>query len=125
MKRCAITPKGQGTRPATDFFVDMLTTSLQPNEVVTAVKFVATDQARTGTAYVKHRHPASGYAVVGVAAVVRLGDDGSCQGVRIGITGASSHAMRATAVEQALAGKQLDDATVGQATMAAANGLEL
>ncbi len=79
----------------------------------------------TGTAYVKHRHPASGYAVVGVAVVVRLGDDGSCQGVRIGITGASSHAVRATAVEQALASKQLDDATVGQATLAAADGLEL
>ena len=57
----------------TSFFIDMLTTALQPDEVLTAVTFQATDHRMTGTAYVKHRHPASGYAVVGVAAVVRLG----------------------------------------------------
>lgn len=118
-------PSASRSIPVSDFFVDLLTTVLQPTEVLTGVYVHATDHARTGTAYVKHRHPASGYAVVGVAVVVRLGDDGSCQGVRIGITGASSHAVRATAVEQALASKQLDDATVGQATLAAADGLEL
>jgi aerobic carbon-monoxide dehydrogenase medium subunit len=118
-------PSGSRSIPVRDFFVDLLTTSLEPTEVLTGVYVHATDHPRTGTAYVKHRHPASGYAVVGVAAVVRLGDDGSCQGVRIGITGAGSHAVRATAVEQAIAGEQLDDATVGQAAASAANGLDL
>ncbi|HEV8192298.1 MAG TPA: xanthine dehydrogenase family protein subunit M [Ktedonobacterales bacterium] len=118
-------PNGSRSIFMRDFFVDLLTTSLQPTEVLTGVYVHATDHPRTGTAYVKHRHPASGYAVVGVAAVVRLGDDGSCQGIRIGITGASSRAVRATSVEQAIAGKQLDDATVGPAASSAADGLDL
>jgi carbon-monoxide dehydrogenase medium subunit len=118
-------PNGSRSIPVRDFFVDMLTTALQPTEVLTGVYVHATDHPGTGTAYMKHRHPASGYAVVGVAAVVRLGSDGTCQGVRIGITGAGSHAARATSVEQAIAGKQLDDATVSQAAASAADGLDL
>src|SRR5258707_8814768 len=66
----AIGPSGQRSIPAKDFFVDMLTTSLQPNEVVTAVKFAATNRPRTGTAYGKHRHPPRGYSGGGGAAGV-------------------------------------------------------
>ncbi|MGZ6284987.1 MAG: xanthine dehydrogenase family protein subunit M, partial [Ktedonobacterales bacterium] len=87
--------------------------------------FTATDQPMTGTAYAKHRHPASGYAVVGVAAVVRLSGDGTCQAARIGITGAGTHAIRAHAVEQALIGKPLDESTVTSACATAPDGLDL
>lgn len=118
-------PNGSRTMAAKDFFVDMLTTALQPAEVMTWVRFRTTDQAHTGTAYVKHRHPASGYAVVGVAAVVSLNDDGTCREARVGITGAGTHAARASGVEQALAGKALDAATIGAASASAADGLEL
>lgn len=118
-------PSGQRSIAAPDFFVDMLTTALAPAEVLTAVKFTATDQPMTGTAYAKHRHPASGYAVVGVAAVVRLGADGACQEARIAITGAGTHPMRAQAVEHALVGKQLDESTVTSACAAASDGLDL
>ena len=121
----AIGPSGQRSIPAKDFFVDMLTTSLQPNEVVTAVKFAATDRPRTGTAYVKHRHPASGYAVVGVAAVVMLNEDGTCNAARVGITGVGTHAARAKGVEQALAGQSLDANSLGQAASHAADGLDV
>lgn len=118
-------PNGQRAIAVRDFFVDLLTTALQPTEVLTAVKFTATDQPMTGTAYAKHRHPASGYAVTAVAAVIRLAGDGACQEARIGVTGAGSHAVRALAVEQALIGKQLDEATVTSACAAAADGLDL
>lgn len=121
----AVDPTGRRTIPAADFFVDMLTTALEPGEIVTAVRFPATDRPLTGTAYVKHRHPASGYAVVGVAAVVRLGQDGNCQDARIGITGAGSHATRATSVESALAGKQIDEASASSAAASAADGIDL
>src|SRR5258706_1338035 len=57
----AIGPNGQRSIPASGLFLGMLTTSLWPDEVVTAVKFPATDRPRTGTAYVKHRHPPSRY----------------------------------------------------------------
>ena len=118
-------PNGQRSIPVSSFFTDLLTTALQENEVLTAVRFVATNTPHTGTAYVKHRHPASGYAVVGVAAVVRLNDDGTCADARVGITGAGTHATRATGVEQALRGGQLDDAAIAGASAHAANGLDL
>lgn len=117
--------KGTRTIPAASFFVDTLTTDLAEDEVLTSIRFQATNTPRTGAAYVKHPHPASGYAVVGVAAVVRLGDDGTCQEARVAITGAGSHATRAAAVEQALTGKQLDAATLAAATAGAAQGIEL
>src|SRR5579859_1800360 len=122
----AVGPNGQRTIAAKDFFVDLLTTSLDPAEVLTAVQFAATDRGpHHGTSYQKHRHPASGYAVVGVAAVVMLNDDGTVHGARIGVTGAGTHAARATSVEQAIAGKTLDDATLTNAVASVTDGMEL
>src|SRR3954470_15167964 len=61
----------QGTRTiaADELFVDLFTTALTPDEIITSVSFPA---SVTGlkTAYEKFRHPASGYAVVGVAVAV-------------------------------------------------------
>jgi len=110
---------------ASNFFQDVLTTALEPSEVLTSISFPATDSPGTGTAYLKHRHPASGYAVVGVAAIVTVGADGNCQSARIGITGAGSHATRATATEQALAGRPLDAQSVAAACANAASGVDL
>lgn len=121
----AVGPNGQRSIAAKDFFVDLLTTALDPAEVLTAVKFAATDRPHTGTSYQKHRHPASGYAVVGVAAVVMLNGDGTVQAARVGVTGAGTHAARATGVEQAIAGKTLDDATLTSAVASATDGMEL
>jgi carbon-monoxide dehydrogenase medium subunit len=72
-------------------------------------------------AYEKFRHPASGYAVVGVAAVV----DPSSNTARIAITGATSKATRATAAENALAGKSLTEENISAAAAVAADGLEV
>lgn len=116
-----------GTRviPIRDFFVDMLTTSLKDGEIVTSIKVPASDGAGTGSAYAKHAHPASGYAVVGVAAVVRLGAGGVCEEARVAITGAGAHATRASGAEQALTGKPLDEATIAAAAAHAADGVDL
>jgi carbon-monoxide dehydrogenase medium subunit len=118
-------PAGTRTIAAREFFVDMLATALNPNEVLTQIRFPAIDTARTGSAYVKHRQPASGYAVVGVAAVIRLADDGICQSAWVAITGAGTKATRATAVEQALGGKQPSEDDLAQAATFAADGLDL
>lgn len=120
----AVGPAGSRSIAAADFFVDLLSTALASDEVLSEIRLGATDQPGTGTAYVKHRHPASGYAVVGVAAVVRLADDGSCQQARVAITGASSHATRLTGVEQSLTGKEPTDTAVADAASHAADGLD-
>jgi aerobic carbon-monoxide dehydrogenase medium subunit len=117
-------PQGERDVAARDFFVDMLTTALEPNELLTWVRFEGTDKPHMGVAYAKLRHPASGYAVVGVAAVVTQDEQGNCVEARVGITGAGGHAVRATAVEQALSGKPFA-ATVEQAGAHATTGLDL
>jgi carbon-monoxide dehydrogenase medium subunit len=115
-------PKGTRTIPGGQFFVEMLTTALQPNEIITEVRVPALARG-TGAAYLKHAHPASGYAVVGVAALVTV-SGGKCERAAIGITGVAGKAYRATAVEKALAGQALDEATVAKAAAHAADGVD-
>src|SRR6266567_6685265 len=117
-------PGGKRTIKADDFFVDLFTTALKPDEVVTEIRF-AVPPARTGSAYEKLANKASHYAVVGCAAVISLGGDGTCSSASVVITGASVKPTRASAVEAALAGKKLDEATVADAASHAADGLEL
>jgi aerobic carbon-monoxide dehydrogenase medium subunit len=115
-------PKGTRTVKAGDFFVEMLTTELKPNEIITEVRVPALPRG-TGSAYQKHAHPASGYAVVGVAAVVAM-SGGKCERAAIGITGVTGKAYRATAVETALTGQPLDEAAAAKAAAHAADGVE-
>jgi carbon-monoxide dehydrogenase medium subunit len=119
----AVGAGGERTIAADDLFVDLLTTSLQPDEVITEVS-IPLPSGRAGMAYEKHRHPASGYAVVGVAALLTLGEGDTVQSARIAVTGATSKATRLTAVEQALAGQSLA-AALQAATASAGEGLEI
>ena len=114
-------PKGSRTIPAKDFFVEMLTTALQPTEIITEVRVPATGKS---VAYLKHPHPASGYAVVGVAVALQI-SGGKCQKAAIGINGVAGKAYRASAVEKALVGKALDEKTVADAAAHAADGADV
>jgi carbon-monoxide dehydrogenase medium subunit len=114
---------GTRTIAADDLFVDLFTTALEADEIITSVSFPSADGA--GMAYEKFRHPASGYAVVGVAVKVSKGADGNVESARIAVTGAPSKATRATAAEQALVGKALEDAAIDAAAAVAADGMEI
>ncbi len=115
---------GSRTIPAAEFFTGMFTTALRPNEILVQVRVPALP-AQTGGAYLKFAHPASGFAVVGVAAVVTLDGSGRCVRARIGITGVGPAAYRARAVEDALAGAVLDEKTVAAAAAVAAEGVDV
>jgi aerobic carbon-monoxide dehydrogenase medium subunit len=117
-------PKGVRTIKADDFFRGMFETALQPDEIITEIRF-AIPPARTGSAYMKLENKASHYALAGCAAVVSLGGDGTCSSASVVITGASVKATRVSAVEAALVGKKLDESTVAPAAVHAADGLEL
>ncbi len=119
----AVGPKGSRTIAAKDFFVGLLTSALASNEVLTQIR-IPLPEGHTGGAYVKHAHPASGYALAGVAAVVTL-RDGSVQRARVAVTGAGTRPVRASATEEALAGTALDAATLDHASELAAQGLDL
>jgi carbon-monoxide dehydrogenase medium subunit len=87
---------------AREFFTGMFTTALTDKEIITEIRIPHTTGA--GVAYKKFAHPASGYAVVGVAAIVRK-QGNAIESATIGITGVSGTPYRATAVEQALRGR--------------------
>ena len=108
---------------ADEFFVDLLTTSLRPSEILSEI-LVQQLPARTGTAYAKFANKASHYAVVGVAARVTLGADGTCEDARIGITGAGPKAVRATETGAALKGNKLDESAIRSAAERAGAGID-
>ena len=116
-------PGGERTITAENFFVDMLTTALDPQEVLTEIRVPALKPGQ-GAAYVKHPHPASHYAVVGVAAVVTRDASGNATDVRVGITGAGPVAVRAKATEAALTGKALTAENIAAAASHAADGMD-
>ncbi|MDP8908200.1 MAG: xanthine dehydrogenase family protein subunit M [Chloroflexota bacterium] len=117
-------PNGERTVPADELFVDLWTCSIEPEEIITSIRLAA-PPANAAMAYEKHSHPASGYAVVGVAVVLGRGDGDRCESARVAITGATSTATRAGSTEEALTGASLDDATIASAADVAADGMQI
>lgn len=118
----AVGPSGERTIPVDQFFVDLFTTALQPNEVLTEIA-IPKPAGRTGMAYEKFANPASGYAVVGAAAVVTLGNDGRVSAARVAVTGAGPYAVRRTETEQALVGQEPTTEVIKQASQRASEGM--
>jgi aerobic carbon-monoxide dehydrogenase medium subunit len=96
---------------ADSFFTDLFTTALQPGEIVTGVRFKVPDKAK----YMKLRHPASGFAVVGVM-IAKFGAN-----VRVAVTGAGPSVFRVPAMEKALSAKfsagAIDGITISHANL--------
>lgn len=114
-------PNGDRTVAAADFFTGLFETALEDGEIITAVE-VAGEGAGTGSAYAKLFNPASGYAMVGVAATVTV-ENGQCTAAGVAIGGATPHAVKAPSVEATLVGKALDANTIAAAAEAAQNDL--
>jgi len=111
-------PKGWRMVKANDFFQDLFTVNLAPDEIIAGVQFVPVKTA----AYAKLHQRASHFAIVGVAVALEV-ESGVIQSARVGLTGASSHAMRLTSVEQALAGQSLSLKTIEAASSVAGKDL--
>lgn len=91
---------GERTVAAEEFFRDAFTTALEPGEILIEVQ-AAIEDSGEGHAYEKVAHPASGFAVVGVAVRIKK-SAGKISMARIGVTGLGSHAFRARNAEQLL-----------------------
>jgi len=114
-------PGGTRTVAADDFFIDLFTTALADNEVLTAVS-VPTEGANTGSAYQKLFNPASRYAMVGAAAQLTLDGD-RCTAAGVAVGGLTPKATRAAAVEAALVGQTLNPDRIAAAAAAIADDL--
>ena len=108
---------GERVLPAAEFFVDMLTSAVEPNEIVTEIRLRKPVQP-AAAAYLKVPQSASGFAIVGVAAQLHV-TKGQCEEISIGITGLAPRAFRATSLEDALKGKMLDEAAIRAAAAGA------
>ncbi|HWE50680.1 MAG TPA: xanthine dehydrogenase family protein subunit M [Bryobacteraceae bacterium] len=111
---------GERTLAVADFFLDTFTTALESGEIVSEI-IVPVDDASTGSSYQKFVQPASGFAIVGVAARIRR-KGGKVTMARIGVTGLAGHSYRASNAEKALeAGKDAASAAASIPDGAEAN----
>jgi aerobic carbon-monoxide dehydrogenase medium subunit len=115
-------PNGEREIAAGDFFVDYLTTSLEPSEILTAVRIPKLGP-EWGFRYEKFHRTAQSWATVGVAALARR-DNGSVAEVRIGLTNMGSVPVRARAAEEVAAGVPADRGALRAAAEHAADGTE-
>jgi carbon-monoxide dehydrogenase medium subunit len=102
-KLTATGSRGRRQIPAEKFFKDIFTTALRPSEVLTSIQ-VRAMRPGMGGAYLKHRHPASSYAVVGVAAVVTM-KKGVCSDVKLVVGGVSANPVVVSGASKPLAGQ--------------------
>jgi len=115
-------PSGERTVKADAFFLDLMTTDVKPGEILREIR-ITKPSGKFGQAYQKVPHPASGFAVVGIAVHLGLNADGSCAAAGIGVTGVAIKAFRAQATEAGLTGANLDDQTIAAAAAKVCDGV--
>ncbi|MCZ6677730.1 MAG: xanthine dehydrogenase family protein subunit M [Candidatus Poribacteria bacterium] len=115
-------PDGERVIKATDFFQELYTTALEPEEILTEIH-VSIPAANTKGVYLKQYQAASGFALTGVAVLLTRSGD-TCQKVAVGVNGVADVAYRATGVESELAGKTLSAENIAAAAEKAADGVD-
>jgi len=113
-------PGGVTTIPIDSFFVSIFTTALQPAEILTEIQ-IPIPPPLSGGAYFKLERKVGDFATAAVAAQVTVDSKGTCLRAGIGLTNVGPTPLRARNAEESLRGKQLDNATIGQAARLAAD----
>jgi aerobic carbon-monoxide dehydrogenase medium subunit len=112
--------RGERVVPVDGFFQSAFVTDMAPDEILTGIRRGPLPDGAKGS-YQKLAHPASGYSIVGVCAVVAM-SGGSVSHARIALTGVGEVAYRAKAVESALMGSDGSSAAVVEAAAHATDG---
>ena len=115
--------RGERVVPLDGFFKGAFETDIEPDELVVALRRGPLP-AGMGGAYLKLAQPASGYSIVGVAAVVAK-SGGTVSHVRVALTGVGDVAYRAKAVERALAGSDGSSESLAAAAAHAIDGVDV
>ena len=105
---------GQRMVPAADFFLDYLTTALEPDELLTEVRWPALE-GRWGWGIQEVCRREGDFALAGAAALLKLDDDDRCLDARVTMFGVGGVPVRMERAEQALAGNKIDSATIADA----------
>ena len=115
-------PGGEREIGPADYFVDYLTTSLGPDEILTAIRVPKLGPG-WGYHYEKFQPTAQAWAIVGVAALARR-DNGHVAEARIGLTNMGAVPVRARAAEAAAAGAEASRQALAAAAANADQGTE-
>lgn len=115
-------PRGRRKIDASKFFVDLFTTALKDSEILTEVSVPVMKKGQGG-AYVKHRHPASSYAVVGAAAIVTIKNDAISR-ARVVVGGATPNPVVCKGVSEALEGQKPTAKAISEAANRVAESIE-
>jgi len=116
----ALSPRGQRTIPAAEFFTGIWTTALEPDELLTGVSFPAATE-RQGFAIEEFTRRSGDFAVAGAAVAVGLDPGGRVSRTAIGLFGLGPTALRAAAAEASALGIPASDinmAEIGRAAVA-------
>ena len=98
--------EGRREVPAGEFSQGMLTTALEPGEMVVGVRYARPPEG-TGSAFVEFARRLGDFAIAGAAALLTV-RDGVCERARLTIVGMGEGPLRATAAEDALTGTKLE-----------------
>jgi len=97
-----------------DFFTGMFTTALAPDEILVEIE-IPPVPANTGWSFMEVAPRAGDYALMGVAALVTLGEDGRCQQARLVYLNAGDGPVDAREAAGILQGELLDDSVLAAA----------
>ncbi|MGC8227626.1 FAD binding domain-containing protein [Pseudobacillus badius] len=115
---------GEERMSVDSFIIGPLITMLPENSLVTGVSF-SIPPSHAKSVYLKYFHPASGYPVVGVAAVAGTDKAGAIDYIKVALTGVGDVAFRAASVEQTLLGQKPSEKMIREAARLAAEEGEM
>jgi carbon-monoxide dehydrogenase medium subunit len=113
-------PKGERVIPITSFFIGLYESALASNEILTEVR-IPSPKPHSGGAYLKLERKVGDFATAAVAAQVELDAKGKFKSVGLGLTNVGLTAIKATAAEDFLKGKDSSDDNIRQAAQLAAD----
>ncbi|HTO49648.1 MAG TPA: xanthine dehydrogenase family protein subunit M [Burkholderiales bacterium] len=115
--------RGERWIEASAFFRGPLTTALGPEEMLVEIALPALPP-RSGTCFVEVARRRGDYALLGVACVVTLGDDGACTAVGLALCNAGSTPVRSTKAAPALVGRRAGEREIREAARAVAGEID-
>jgi CO/xanthine dehydrogenase FAD-binding subunit len=115
--------RGARTISWEDLFVTHLTTSLEPDELMTEIE-VPPSPPGTRSAFVEYARRHGDFALGGAAVAITMEDDEVCTGGAIALLAAAPTPLRPRAAEQALAGRRIDEASAREVARLAVAGIE-
>ncbi len=108
-------PRGRRVVSSKDFFLDIFTTAVQHDEVLTEIQ-IPSLPPHSGTGYIKHSRREGDFAITSCGVVLTTDGGSTCKDVRIALGSIASTPLRFTNAENYLKGKKLDDKTIVEAS---------